>query len=149
MNAILEGHRIPADTLRADDFDAFYQQRKRRLLEIIMGQWWGRNQLDVLSILSKMDKTLLPARMEGLMRTITASEAKQGFAKLIDTASREPVIIQRQKRDVAVVLSMAEYERLTRLNIAEFQRFCDRIGSQAKAAGLDEAKLTELLASDD
>ena len=83
------------------------------------------------------------------MRTITASEAKQGFAKLIDAASREPVIIQRQKRDVAVVLSMAEYERLTRLNIAEFQRFCDRIGSQAKAAGLDEDKLAELLAPDD
>lgn len=35
MNALLEGHRIPAETLRADDFDAFYQQRKRRLLEII------------------------------------------------------------------------------------------------------------------
>jgi hypothetical protein len=35
MNALLEGHRIPAETLRTDDFDAFYQQRKRRLLEII------------------------------------------------------------------------------------------------------------------
>lgn len=35
MNAILEGHRIPAETLRTDDFDAFYQQRKNRLLEII------------------------------------------------------------------------------------------------------------------
>ncbi|MFC2991633.1 GmrSD restriction endonuclease domain-containing protein [Halomonas tibetensis] len=35
MNAILEGHRIPTEALRADDFDAFYQQRKRRLLEII------------------------------------------------------------------------------------------------------------------
>lgn len=83
------------------------------------------------------------------MRTITASEAKQGFANLIDIASREPVVIQRQKRDVAVVLSMAEYERLTRLNVAEFQRFCDRIGTEAEAAGLDEAKLTELLAADD
>ncbi|MBL8450358.1 MAG: type II toxin-antitoxin system Phd/YefM family antitoxin [Dechloromonas sp.] len=83
------------------------------------------------------------------MRTITASEAKQGFASLIDTASREPVVIQRQKRDVAVVLSMAEYERLTRLNVAEFQRFCDRIGSRAEAAGLDESKLAELLAAGD
>ena len=83
------------------------------------------------------------------MRTITASEAKQGFAHLIDIASREPVVIQRQKRDVAVVLSMAEYERLTRLNVAEFQRFCDRIGTEAEAAGLDEAKLAELLAADD
>lgn len=35
MNAILEGHRIPTDALRADDFDAFYQQRKRLLLAII------------------------------------------------------------------------------------------------------------------
>lgn len=83
------------------------------------------------------------------MRTITASEAKQGFANLIDIASREPVVIQRQKRDVAVVLSVAEYERLTRLNVAEFQRFCDRIGTEAEAAGLDEAKLAELLAADD
>ncbi len=82
------------------------------------------------------------------MRTITASEAKQGFANLIDTASREPVVIQRQKRNVAVMLSMAEYERLTRLNVAEFQRFCDRIGSQAEAAGLNETKLAELLAAD-
>lgn len=82
------------------------------------------------------------------MRAITASEAKQGFANLIDLASREPVVIQRQKRNVAVVLSMAEYERLTRLNVAEFQRFCDRIGSQAEAAGLTEDKLAKLLASD-
>ncbi len=59
------------------------------------------------------------------MRTITASEAKRGFANLIDTASREPVVIQRRKRDVAVVLSMAEYERLTRQNVSQFQRFCD------------------------
>ncbi|MBF58271.1 DUF262 domain-containing protein [Halomonas sp. FeN2] len=35
MNAILKGHRIPTEALRADDFDAFYQQRKRLLLEII------------------------------------------------------------------------------------------------------------------
>lgn len=82
------------------------------------------------------------------MRTISASEAKQGFANLIDIASREPVVIQRQKRDVAVVLSMAEYERLTRVNVAEFQRLCDRIGARAAAAGLDEAKLAELLASE-
>lgn len=82
------------------------------------------------------------------MQTISASEAKQAFASMIETAAREPVIIQRQKRDVAVVLSMAEYERLTRLNVNEFQRFCDRIGSQAALAGLDDAGLEKLLADD-
>ena len=57
------------------------------------------------------------------MRTLSATEAKQGLAGLLDVAAREPVIIRRQKRNVAVVLSMQEYERLTRLNVSEFQRF--------------------------
>lgn len=83
------------------------------------------------------------------MRTITASEAKLGFASLIDIASREPVVIQRQKRDVAVVMSVAEYERLTRLNINEFQRFCDRIGQQAAEQGMNETVLAGLLDDQD
>jgi prevent-host-death family protein len=85
---------------------------------------------------------------EHKMRTVSASEAKQGLAQVIEAAAREPVVIQRQKRDVAVVLSMQEYERLTRLNVAEFQRFCDRVGAAAEAAGMTEEKLAELLAND-
>ena len=82
------------------------------------------------------------------MRTVTASEAKQGLASVIEAAAREPIVIERQKRAVAVVLSMQEYERLVRLNVAEFQRFCDQIGASAKDAGMNEAKLAELLADD-
>lgn len=82
------------------------------------------------------------------MRIISASEAKQGLAAVIEAAAREPVVIQRQKRDVAVVLSPQEYERLVRLNTAEFQRFCDQVGAKAKKAGLTEAKLGELLADE-
>lgn len=83
------------------------------------------------------------------MRTISATEAKQGLASVLDTALREPVVIQRQKRNVAVVLSMQDYERLTRLNVREFQRFCDRVGNDAKASGLTEEGLNQLLANDD
>jgi prevent-host-death family protein len=82
------------------------------------------------------------------MRTVSATEAKQGLASVIEAAAREPVVIRRQKRDVAVVLSMQEYERLVRLNVAEFQRFCDRVGASAKQAGMSETKLAELLADD-
>jgi prevent-host-death family protein len=82
------------------------------------------------------------------MRHVSATEAKQALAAVLDAAQREPVIIRRQQRDVAVVLSMHEYERLTALNIEEFQRFCDRLGEQAKARGLTEEKLAEILASD-
>jgi PHD/YefM family antitoxin component YafN of YafNO toxin-antitoxin module len=82
------------------------------------------------------------------MRTVTATEAKQGLAALIEAAAKEPVVIQRQKRDVAVVLSPQEYARLVHLNVAEFQQFCDRIGEKSAAAGLTEQKLDELLADD-
>ncbi|MBP9713453.1 MAG: type II toxin-antitoxin system Phd/YefM family antitoxin [Sterolibacterium sp.] len=82
------------------------------------------------------------------MRTVTASEAKQGLASVIEMAAKEPVVICRQKREVAVVLSIAEYERLARFNVAEFQRFCDTVGARAAQSGLTEDQLARLLADD-
>ena len=46
------------------------------------------------------------------MRYVTATDAKQRLAALLDAAQREPVVIRRQKRDVAVILSAEEYDRL-------------------------------------
>lgn len=83
------------------------------------------------------------------MRTVSASEAKQGLSSVIDAAAFEPVVIRKQKRDVAVVLSMREYARLTQLNVAEFQRYCDAVGQRAAERGMSEARLAELLAQDD
>jgi prevent-host-death family protein len=82
------------------------------------------------------------------MRTVSASEARQGLAEIIEAARREPVVIQRQKRDVAVVMSMDEYERLVNLNVAEFQRFSDRVGAKAQEAGLTEEVLQGLLSGE-
>jgi prevent-host-death family protein len=82
------------------------------------------------------------------VRYVSATEAKQALAAVLDAAQREPVVIRRQQREVAVVLSIQEYQRLTALNIDEFQRFCDRIGEQVQARGLTEEKLAEILASE-
>jgi len=79
------------------------------------------------------------------MRFVTATEAKQRLAALLDAAQREPVVIRRQKRDVAVILSPAEYDRLRALNVEELERFCDRIGRQATERGLTEEKLHDIL----
>ena len=79
------------------------------------------------------------------MRHVSATDAKQTFSAVLDAAQREPVVIRRQRRDVAVVLSVQEYEKLTALNIAEFQRFCDRIGERAAERGMTEEKLDEIL----
>ncbi|HEY1799498.1 MAG TPA: type II toxin-antitoxin system Phd/YefM family antitoxin [Terriglobales bacterium] len=46
------------------------------------------------------------------MRTISATDAKQGLASLINVAQSEPVMIRRQNRDVAVIMSIAEYKKM-------------------------------------
>ena len=79
------------------------------------------------------------------MRYVSASEAKQRLAALLDAAQREPVTIRRQNRDVAVVVSSTDYQRLTSNNVEAFQRFCDRISEAAKARGMAEEKLDQLL----
>jgi antitoxin Phd len=47
------------------------------------------------------------------MKTITATDAKNRFGQLIDMAQFEPVRVQRQGRDVAIVLSPEEFRRLS------------------------------------
>jgi antitoxin Phd len=79
------------------------------------------------------------------MRSVSATEAKQRLAALLDAAQREPVVIRRQNRDVAVIMSAEEYSRIRDLNAAELQRFCDRVADQARARGLDQAALNDLL----
>lgn len=83
------------------------------------------------------------------MQTFTATEAKQTFSAVLQACEREPVYIQKQKRDVAVVLSLQEYQRLTAAHLSEFQRFCDEAGQKAALQGMDEATLAQLLAQDD
>ena len=63
------------------------------------------------------------------MRYVSASEAKQRLAALLDAAQREPVTIRRQNRDVAVVISPTDYRRLTSTNVEAFQRFCGRVST--------------------
>lgn len=80
---------------------------------------------------------------------LSATEAKQNFTEFLDKAQKEPITIQRQDQDLVVVLSVLEYQRLTRLLKDEFQEFCDQVGKNAEAKGMTEEKLKEILDSDD
>lgn len=82
------------------------------------------------------------------MQYVSATDAKQKLAAMIDAAQREPVVIRRQKRDVAVLLSAQEYERLRALNREEFERFCDRVAGKAATRGMTQKKLTQILRDD-
>jgi len=80
------------------------------------------------------------------MQIISSSEARNNLAAMLDKAQHEPIAIQKQGRNAAVLLSYEEYERLTNASIAAFQAMCDDIGTKAAARGLTEEKLNELLA---
>jgi len=79
------------------------------------------------------------------MRAVSATEAKQRLAALLDAAQREPVVILRQNRDVAVIMSAEEYARMRDINAAEVQRCCDGVADRARARGLNRARLKDLL----
>lgn len=79
------------------------------------------------------------------MRTISATEAKQSLGHMIDVAQREPVVIQKQHRDVAILLSIHEYEKLRGAQIEAFNLYCEMISARAQARGMTEEKLAEIL----
>lgn len=82
------------------------------------------------------------------MKTVAATEAKNRFGAIIDDAQREPIVIRRQHRDVAVVLSMADYERLRSGNATAFLELRNAVAAEAAGAGLTEDVLGDLLGAE-
>ncbi|MDR3724930.1 MAG: type II toxin-antitoxin system prevent-host-death family antitoxin [Terracidiphilus sp.] len=80
------------------------------------------------------------------MTTISATKAKQQFAALLDAAQREPVRIRRHQRDVAVLISAAEYEESRRLRAQELIRLSEETGRFAASQGMTDKILEQLLA---
>jgi prevent-host-death family protein len=75
------------------------------------------------------------------MKTVAATEAKNRLGAILDEAQREPIVIRRQDRDIAVVLSMADYERLRDGNIQAFLDLRREVAEEAAAHGLTDAVL--------
>ena len=82
------------------------------------------------------------------MKRVSATEAKNRLGAILDEAQREPIVIRRQDRDIAVVLSMADYERLRAGNIQAFLDLRSEVAAEAAARGLTEKRLAELLTRD-
>ena len=82
------------------------------------------------------------------MRCISATEAERDFGAALDAAQRGPVVIRRQARYPAVMISPQEYDRLRGLAVADIESFCDGVGAKAVTLGLTPRKLAVLLKTD-
>ena len=82
------------------------------------------------------------------MKSIDEAEARARLDEVLDEAQRQPIVIRRQGREIARMLSIAEYERLRVGAIREFLDLRNDIAREASAAGLTEDRLSELLNND-
>lgn len=74
------------------------------------------------------------------MQNISAHDAKARFGQLLDTARREPVVIERHGRAVAVVLSKEEYDELNAIRFEHLRAEIDLgIEDLARGAFVDYA----------
>ncbi|MDR3751708.1 MAG: type II toxin-antitoxin system Phd/YefM family antitoxin [Terracidiphilus sp.] len=81
------------------------------------------------------------------MPTVSATHAKQNFAAMVDAAQREPVRIQRHEREVAVLVSAEEYEKIRQMRVQELLRFTEETSRYAESQGMTDGLLEQLLAN--
>ncbi len=79
------------------------------------------------------------------MKTVSVAEVRARFETVLDESQRAPVVIRDQDRDVAVVLSIADYERLRVGAVQAFLDLRDEVAREAGAAGLTQGRLNDLL----
>jgi prevent-host-death family protein len=82
------------------------------------------------------------------MKSVSETEATDRLEAILDEAQREPIVIRRQDRDIAVVLSLKEYERLRELNVQAFLDLRNQVASEAAANGLSEQRIADLLSDE-
>lgn len=70
------------------------------------------------------------------MKTMSATVASKEFGRYIDAVQREPVLLTKKDRPVAVTVSVADWEELTALRIER--------GITAGLADIEAGRVTEL-----
>jgi prevent-host-death family protein len=79
------------------------------------------------------------------MQTVSATEVQHEFDDALDAAQREPVIIRKQDRDVAVLMSMQEFEKLRGLRLDVFDRLAEAVAAKAATRGMTDETLTQVM----
>ncbi len=84
------------------------------------------------------------------MQTFSAHDAKAYFGKLLDTARREPVTIEKHGRAVAVVISKEEFDDIEAMKLERLRSEIQK-GIDASSAGdvveVDDRELEKFVES--
>jgi prevent-host-death family protein len=79
------------------------------------------------------------------MRNATPIQNEKQFAALVEAAKAGPVTIERQNRELAVLLSIDEYERTRETHLDPLREPGTQISSQARSNGLTQEILDRML----
>jgi prevent-host-death family protein len=82
------------------------------------------------------------------MKSVDCAQAQDQLDEMLDEAQRQPIVICRQGRETAILMSVVEYKRLRVTSLREFLALRDDIAREASAAGLTDNRLSELLSDD-
>lgn len=111
-----------------------------------MGKLYKMYKIDKICNLSKMyNLSILCDAFP--MQTVSATHAKQNFAAMLDAAQRGPIRIRRHDRDVAILVSPEDFERIQSRRWEQFDRLAAQASEQAQANGLTEDALQAILAN--
>lgn len=83
-----------------------------------------------------------------MMRSYSAKEARGRFGEFLACAQNEPVRVIRKGKVAGVMLSAADYEAMQSFFAERLRKTMGECARNAAAAGLTEAKLSQLLADE-
>ena len=75
------------------------------------------------------------------MRFIEEAEAQARLNQTLDEAQDRPIIIRRQGKAIAAIVSIADYERTRIANVQSFLELRKEVSSEATMNGLTEERL--------
>ena len=82
------------------------------------------------------------------MKSIDETEAQARLDEILEDAQWQPIVIRQQGIDTAVVLSIAEYERLRGNAIHAFLELRKDVARETTEAGLTDEGIAGMLSED-
>ena len=83
------------------------------------------------------------------MKAMNEADLKERLAEILNEAQRQPIVIRRDEKDIAAIVSIGDYESIRVASVTSFIQVRNDAAQEAAANGLTEDRLNELIASDE